>query len=144
MFFRIGYDSTYGTSCDAQNSREVSHNSTAVHLQRKNSHAVENGGKLPIEKKYRRDYSLSLDTPEDLHLVRRILEGIYDKNKPYGCSFIQNEEEETINITLNNYNSNIKMNNQNQFYNINEKSLNNKFIYKCYGCYFILNKNYLE
>ena len=40
-------------------------------------------GKLPIEEKYRRAYSLSLDTQEDLHLVRRILESIYDDEKPY-------------------------------------------------------------
>ena len=33
---------------------------------------------------------------------------VYDKSKPYGCSFVQNEKDETVNITLNNYNSKVK------------------------------------
>ena len=40
-------------------------------------------GKLPIEKKYRRDYSLSLDTHADLYLVRKILKAIYSEEEPY-------------------------------------------------------------
>ena len=40
-------------------------------------------GSLPVEEQYRRDYSLSLDTPQDLDFVRRILDSIYDQAKPY-------------------------------------------------------------
>ena len=40
-------------------------------------------GELPIDEKYRRDYSLSLDTEEDLRHLRKVLEAIYDEQKPY-------------------------------------------------------------
>ena len=38
---------------------------------------------MPIDEKYRRDYSLSLDTEEDLRHLRKVLEAIYEEKKPY-------------------------------------------------------------
>jgi N,N'-diacetyllegionaminate synthase len=40
-------------------------------------------GNLPIKEKYQRDYSLSLDTPEDLQLLRKVFQAIYSEEKPY-------------------------------------------------------------
>ena len=40
-------------------------------------------GELPVDEKYRRDYSLSLDTEEDLRHLRKVLEAIYDEAQPY-------------------------------------------------------------
>jgi spore coat polysaccharide biosynthesis protein SpsF (cytidylyltransferase family) len=40
-------------------------------------------GNLPIKEKYRRDYSLSLDTLEDLQLLRKVFQAIYSEEKPY-------------------------------------------------------------
>lgn len=40
-------------------------------------------GNLPIKEKYHRDYSLSLDTPEDLQLLRKVFQAIYSEEKPY-------------------------------------------------------------
>ena len=52
---------------------------------------------------------------------------VFDKNKPYGCSFIQNEKDETINITLNNYNSDVKCGGDSNLYSgiINKDQVTN-------------------